>query len=213
MNVLVTAGPTREYFDEVWFLSNPSSGRTGFAIARVFAEAGHDVTLISGPTFLSAPAGVEFVPVTSTVELRDAVTQHLADAEVVIMSAAPVDYRPACPQTGKMKKTADKMLVELVRNPDILKETGQNKGGRILIGFALEATDLRSNARRKLNEKNLDFIVVNSPSAFGGDRTSVEILDHDGVADTLSDVSKEELARRLLELVNANTDADNRGTY
>ena len=201
MNVLVTAGPTREYFDEVWFLSNPSSGRTGFAIARVFADAGHDVTLVSGPTCLSAPVGVKFVPVTSTCELRDAVTQHVADAEVVIMAAAPVDYRPACPQAGKMKKTADKMLVELVRNPDILKGIGRNKGARILIGFALEAADLRSNALRKLTEKHLDLIVANSPSAFGGDRTSVEILGPGGVVDILDDVSKEELAGRLLDLV------------
>ena len=201
MKVLVTAGPTREHFDEVWFLSNPSSGRTGYVIAEVFAQAGHQVTLVSGPTALVPPEGVQLVSVISTVELHDAVTQHAATADVIIMAAAPIDFRPAERRPGKMKKTDDKMLVELVRNPDILKGIGRNKGARILIGFALEAADLRSNALRKLTEKNLDLIVANSPSAFGGDRTSVEILGPDGVVDILDDVSKEELAGRLLDLV------------
>jgi len=203
MNVLITAGPTREYIDQVWFLSNPSSGRTGYALAGVFAEAGHDVTLISGPTSLAAPAGVRLVGVTSTEEMLSAVTQHVAAAEVVIMSAAPVDYRPVHRKAGKMKKSADKMLVELVRNPDILEQIGQDKGGRVLVGFALETDEVRSRALQKLKQKNLDLIVANTPSAFGGDRTSVEILGRDGVVDTLNDVTKEELGRRLLRLVEA----------
>ena len=202
MNVLVTAGPTREYFDEVWFLSNPSSGRMGFEVARVFAEKGHTVTLISGPTGLTSPEGVE---------MRDAVLQHLAHKEVVVMAAAPVDYRPLRPQVGKMKKSGDKMVMELVRNPDILKEIGQDKGGRIHVGFALETTNLRTEAVRKLSEKNLDFIVANTPAAFAGDRTSVEILGRDGVVDVLVDVSKRELAHRLLELVEET--ATTRGLY
>ena len=198
---LLTRYDVPTFLDEVWFLSNPSSGRTGYTIAEVFARAGHQVTLISGPTALNPPDGVALVSVISTVDLRDAVTQHAANADVIIMAAAPVDFRPAGRQPGKMKKTDDKMVVELVRNPDILKEIAQNKGGRILIGFALEATDLRSNALRKLKQKHLDLIVGNSPSAFGGDRTSVEILGPDGVVDILDDVSKEELAGRLLDLV------------
>lgn len=201
MNVLVTAGPTREHLDEVWFLSNPSSGRMGYAIAQAFAKAGHHVTLISGPTGLATPHGATVVRVTSTEEMRRAVTQHVAAAEVVVMAAAPVDYRPAERQVGKMKKTGEEMLVKFVRNPDILREIGQNKGGRILVGFALEATDVRSNALKKLREKNLDLIVANSPASFAGERTSVEVLGRDGVVEVLNDVSKEQLAERLLGLV------------
>lgn len=201
MNVLVTAGATREYFDDVWFMSNPSSGRMGYIIAETFAQAGHGVTLISGPTELSAPKGVSVVRVTSTEELRQAVTQHIATARVMVMAAAPVDYRPAERVSGKMKKSGEEMLVKLVRNPDILKEIGQSKGGRILVGFALEATDLRRNALKKLREKNLDLIVANSPSAFGGERTSVEVLSRQGVLEILNDVSKKQLAGRLLDLV------------
>jgi phosphopantothenoylcysteine decarboxylase / phosphopantothenate---cysteine ligase len=201
MNVLVTAGPTREHFDDVWFLSNPSSGRTGYTIAGAFALAGHEVTLISGPTTLKAPSGVKLVSVISADDMRQSVTQHIGSAEVVIMAAAPVDYRPAGRQAGKMKKSGAEMVVKLVKNPDILKEIGENKGGRILVGFALEATDLRSNALKKLKEKNLDLIVGNSPAAFAGERTSVEVFGPEGVVEILTDVTKEELAGRLLVLV------------
>lgn len=201
MNVLVTAGPTREPFDEVWFLSNPSSGRMGYAIAEAFARGGHRVTLVSGPSGLEAPEGVKVVRVVTTGDMHQAVTQHLAAAEVVVMAAAPVDYRPAHRQPGKMKKSGSEMLVKLVRNPDILMEIGQQKGGRILVGFALEATDVRSNALKKLEEKNLDLIVANSPAAFAGERTSVEVLGREGVVEVLEDVTKEELAERLLGMV------------
>jgi len=198
MNVLVTAGPTREYFDDVWFLSNPSSGRMGYVIADKFARAGHRVTLITGPTPLTPPAGVGVVSVISTEDMSRAVTQHVTLADVVIMAAAPVDYRPVRRQPGKVKKSDAEMLVKLERNPDILKGIGLDKGGRILVGFALEAADLRSNALKKLKEKNLDLIVANAPSAFAGERTSVELLGRDGVVEVLSDVSKEQLAERLL---------------
>ncbi len=201
MKVLVTAGPTREHLDDVWFLSNPSSGLMGYVIAEVFARAGHAVTLVSGPTALAVPAGVEVVRVTSTEEMRDAVTQHFAAAEVVVMAAAPVDYRPEVRRAGKMKKSTEEIVVRLVRNPDILKGIGEKKGGRILIGFAMESANLRSNALKKLKEKNLDLIVANAPSAFGGQRTSVEVLGPEGVVEVLENVSKEDLAGRLLDRV------------
>jgi len=203
MRVLVTAGPTREFIDDVRYLSSPSSGRMGFAVAEVFAAAGHDVVLITGPTDLITPEEVDCVHVTSARDMHGAVMAHLDAADVVVMTAAVADYRPAAPVTGKRKRTGNKWVLELVENPDILKEIGSRKGGRILVGFAVESDHPRRGALGKLIRKNLDFIVLNAPEAFGADVTSVDIIDRNEETLPLREVTKREVAEHILRKVEA----------
>ena len=162
MNVLVTAGPTREFIDDVRFLSSPSSGRMGFAVAEVFASAGHTVRLVTGPTHLALPAGVDCTRVTTALEMHEAVMGLLDEVEVLVMTAAVSDYRPAVSLEGKKKRTGDKWVLELVENPDILQQAGRKKGDRILVGFAVESESPRRGALEKLRKKNLDPSVARS---------------------------------------------------
>ena len=201
MRVLVTAGPTWEFIDEVRYIGSPSSARMGFAVAEVFAEAGHTVQLVTGPTHLEAPSGVECVRVVSAIEMREAVTRRLEAAEVLVMAAAVSDYRPRERVAGKRKRTGDKWVLELIENPDILKEAGHAKGDRVLVGFALESDSPRRGALEKLKAKQLDLIVVNAPSAFGADVTSVDIIDRAEQTTTLTNVTKRQVAEHLLHRV------------
>jgi len=201
MRVLVTAGPTREFIDAVRFISSPSSGRMGFAVAEVFAAAGHTVDLITGPVDLEPPAGVNCVRVISAVDMHRAVMAHLDDAEAVVMTAAVGDYRAAEATDGKRKRTGGEWLLELVENPDILNEIGGKKGDRVLVGFAVESDAPRRGALDKLKRKNLDFIVLNTPAAFGADVTSVDIIDRNENTTELRGVAKTEVARHILRLV------------
>ncbi|HUV38702.1 MAG TPA: phosphopantothenoylcysteine decarboxylase [Planctomycetota bacterium] len=203
MHVLVTAGPTREYLDDVRYISSPSTGRMGFAAAEVFAAAGHVVDLITGPTHLEPPAGVRCVRVTSALDMHRAVMERLAETDAVVMTAAVGDYRPREHRTGKRKRTGEEWLLELVENPDILKEIGTRKGDRVLVGFAVESDSPRRGALDKLRRKNLDLIVLNSPSAFGADVTSVDIIDRSERTSELRGVTKHEVARVLLERIEA----------
>jgi len=184
--VLVTAGPTQESFDPVRFISNHSSGKMGYALALMAKRRGATVTLISGPTALDAPQGVELVPVRTAVEMGKSVLERLEQATVVIKAAAVADYRPAVCETTKIKKREGSMTVCLERNPDILSEVAQRKGGRILVGFSMESDHLIENARKKLLEKGMDFIVANDvtePGAgFQVDTNVIHILDRNGVA-------------------------------
>ncbi len=184
--VLVTAGPTQESFDPVRFISNHSSGKMGYALALMAKRRGATVTLISGPTALDAPRGVELVPVRTAVEMGKAVLERLEQATVVIKAAAVADYRPAVCETTKIKKREGSVTVCLERNPDILSEVAQRKGGRILVGFSMESDHLIENARKKLLEKGMDFIVANDvtePGAgFQVDTNVIHILDRNGVA-------------------------------
>jgi len=170
MRILVTAGPTREYLDDVRYLSNPSSGKMGFACARAARRAGHRVTLVTGPAGLPDPPGCRTVRVTDAREMHRAVLEAWPRVDAVIMTAAVGDYRPARRFRGKLRKGAGGLSIRLVRTPDILKALGARKGRRVLAGFALQVQDAEREALRKYEEKNLDLVVLNSPRSFGADR-------------------------------------------
>ncbi|BET58725.1 bifunctional phosphopantothenoylcysteine decarboxylase/phosphopantothenate--cysteine ligase CoaBC [Geobacter sp. 60473] len=204
-HLLVTAGPTQEEIDPVRFVSNHSSGKMGYAIARVARRRGAEVTLVSGPTCLDAPWGVETVRVASAVEMRAAVMAALPTATVVIKAAAVADYRPVVRATGKIKKNADSLVIELEKNPDILAELGGIKGERLLVGFAAETADLLENARKKLVAKNVDMMVANDVSlegaGFHGDTNIARLLYRDGTSEELPLMTKDDMAALILDRV------------
>lgn len=184
VRVLVTAGPTREPIDPVRFISNGSSGKTGYAIAAEAQRRGASVTLVSGPTDISPPHGVRFVPVITAVEMADAVFSHYADADIVVATAAVSDFRPVGPSDQKIKKDDAELLVSLTRNPDILAELGSRKENRLLVGFAAETTDVIDHAKAKLTSKNLDLVVANDVSTdvgFGTDDNVVWLVSSTAV--------------------------------
>ena len=203
MNVVVTAGPTREPFDPVRFITNYSSGKMGYALAIAAGRRGADVTLISGPSALPTPSGVDFIPVSSAVEMREAVMKHFKAADVIIKAAAVADFRPSIRADAKIKKKGGPLALHLERNPDILAELGKMKEGRILIGFAMESEDLVENAKAKLMKKNLDLIVANdvkqSGAGFQTDTNIVKILDRAGGIEELPLMDKMDVAGRILD--------------
>lgn len=204
-HVLVTAGPTFEALDPVRFLGNRSSGKMGYAIARVARRRGAEVTLVSGPVALKPPRGVNFVPVESAAQMRDAVMAHLDRATVVIKAAAVADYMPKEAQPEKIKKSRGAWSLSLVSTPDILAEVGSKKASRVLVGFAAETSRLIHEAREKLERKNLDWIVANDVtkvgSGFGTDTNQVTILGRDGSVEELPQMSKEDVAWAVLDRV------------
>ena len=202
MRILITAGGTREYLDPVRFISNASSGRMGYALARAALKAGHEVTLITAPTALQPPAGAKVIHVESAAEMFKAVKEHFARRDCLIMAAAVSDYTPVRPSRTKLKKQATRLTLELKPTPDILKWAGQHKAkGQILVGFALEDQDLRANAERKMREKHLDLIVANSPSAIGARISTLHVkaIGSDWVE--IRDARKETNAARILRMV------------
>lgn len=203
--VLVTAGPTREFIDPVRFISNPSSGKTGFAIARAFRQRGAQVTLISGPVSISPPAGVRCITVQSAEDMRNAVAAHCKDATIIVKSAAVADYRPARTATKKIKKDHTSLTLTLERTADILAELGMKKGNTILVGFAAETDAITEHARQKLRQKHLDLIVANNVSrpgiGFGSDMNEVQFIFADGTTETLPPLSKEDIARHLCDRI------------
>jgi phosphopantothenoylcysteine decarboxylase / phosphopantothenate---cysteine ligase len=204
--LLVTAGPTREELDPVRYLSNYSSGKMGYAIARAARDRGARVLLVSGPTCLPLPTGVECRLVGSALEMRAATLDFLGEATVVIKAAAVADYRPAQRAGGKIKKgKTEALTLSLEKNPDILAELGEMKEGRLLIGFAAETSDLLAHAQRKLQEKNLDMIVANDVTVPGAgfevDTNIVRLLYADGRSEELPQLRKDELAHRLLDRI------------
>jgi phosphopantothenoylcysteine decarboxylase/phosphopantothenate--cysteine ligase len=204
--VLVTAGPTREELDPVRYLSNYSSGKMGYAIARIARRRGARVIMVCGPTALSVPCGVEVARVVSARQMRDAVMARMAEATVVIKAAAVADYRPALRAEQKIKKGQEAELsLALEKNPDILAELGRVKTTQLLVGFAAETTDLMENARKKLESKNLDLIVANdvsrSDAGFDVDTNAVRLLYRDGSSEELPLLSKDEVARQLLDRI------------
>jgi phosphopantothenoylcysteine decarboxylase/phosphopantothenate--cysteine ligase len=206
--VLVTAGPTREAIDPVRFVSNCSSGKMGYAIARAARLAGAKVVLVSGPTALAAPCGVERVDVVSAKEMQAAVLERFAATDVVIKTAAVADYRSAQQAREKIKKEQIEALsLELVKNPDILRDLGGKKEHQLLVGFAAETNDLIANAKRKLEEKNLDLIVANDVTAAGAgfdvDTNVVQLLWRDGRTEALPQLSKQAVAVTLVERIAA----------
>jgi len=204
-HVLVTAGPTREYVDPVRFISNPSSGKMGYAIARAAEYRGASVTLVSGPTALAPPRGVETIRVESAEEMARAVFERMDCAHIVIKSAAVGDYRPAETASHKIKKDAEVMTLALEKNTDILLELGRRKKAQILVGFAAETRELAENALSKLERKNLDMIVgnlVGQPgTGFGVDTNRVTFFFRDGRREELPEMDKQQVAHTLLDRV------------
>lgn len=207
--VLITAGPTREPFDPVRFLSNPSTGKMGYALAATARQRGATVTLISGPASLNVPPGVRCIQVTTAAEMQAQVMASLETTTIVVKAAAVSDYRPAEPQAHKVKKGKAALSLPLIANPDILKELGERKRDSakfpVLIGFAAESRDHLKEGARKLQEKNLDLIVVNDISGtetgFAADTNRVTLLDRNGAQEEVPLLSKEEAAHRIWDAV------------
>ena len=205
VKVLVTAGPTQEPIDAVRFISNPSSGKMGFALAAEAHERGADVTLVSGPSALERPRGVHTVSILTAAEMSAAVHDHARDADVIVMAAAVSDFRATAPEDRKIKKSEAALKVQLERTEDILQALGKEKGDRILVGFAAETEDVENNARLKLHRKNLDLIVANRigvpEGGFGSDENKAIIIDRSGAILDLPFMPKRELAKRILDRV------------
>ena len=203
--VLVTAGPTREDIDPVRFLTNRSSGKMGYALAEAAIRRGARVILVSGPTDLTVPGGVDWIPVRSTQEMRHAVRERAVEANVIIMAAAVSDYRPAASHTQKLKRGEGSLTLQLEPTPDILAELGREKGSRILVGFAAETTQLAENARAKLARKGADMIVANDVTqegaGFDADTNIVTLFLRDGREIPLPKLTKFEVANRILDAV------------
>ncbi|MEG6511378.1 bifunctional phosphopantothenoylcysteine decarboxylase/phosphopantothenate--cysteine ligase CoaBC [Desulforamulus ruminis] len=204
--VLVTAGPTREPLDPVRYLTNRSSGKMGYALARAAAQRGARVVLVSGPTGLTPPPEVQLVPVETAQEMYEQVLQYGSGAAVVIKAAAVADYRPLQLSDQKIKKKDTQLTVQLTQNPDILAELGRRKAqGQILVGFAAETCNLQKNALDKLHRKNLDLLVANDvtlPGAgFDGDTNQVRIFGSQGQEESLPLMNKHKVAHGILDRV------------
>ena len=205
--VLVSAGPTREYLDPVRFISNPSSGKMGFAVAEAARNRGAEVTLVSGPVTLSRPHGLELVPVETAEEMLEALTGHFADCDLLVMSAAVADWRAPEVKTEKEAKMGERQTLELVRTPDILEALAQRKASQVMVGFAMETHQGVERAADKARRKGLDFICLNYPtrtgSAFGGDDNEVTLVTPGGEVEALPRMSKRAVAEAILERATA----------
>jgi phosphopantothenoylcysteine decarboxylase/phosphopantothenate--cysteine ligase len=203
MKVVITAGPTREKIDIIRFLSNRSSGKMGYALAAAAAERGWDVVLVSGPVNLSAPTGVRLVQVESAAEMAAAVKAEAADAKLLIMAAAVADFTPKQCCENKIKKNSGGMTLELEPTEDILLSLGRNKpAGQILVGFAAESENLLTNARDKMERKNLDWIAANDISGtdrgFAANDNAVILLSRDGGTIEFPKDSKKNIAGKII---------------
>ena len=201
--LLITAGPNREPLDPVRYLSNRSSGKMGYALARAAIRRGAEVALISGPTELEPPAGARLTSITTAAEMRHAVLEEFSGCTVLIMAAAVSDYRPVDFARKKIKRGEGPIELRLEPNPDILKEISARKNGKMLVGFAAETGELVTNAAKKLKDKNLDMIVANNVSEAGAgfdvDTNVATILDRAGTVRSLPLMSKDELAEQILD--------------
>ena len=203
--IMITAGPTREEIDPVRYISNHSSGKMGYALARAARRRGAQVLLISGPTALALPDGVHVINVTSAIEMQSEVLSHVTECDVVIKAAAVADYRPLLRNSTKIKKNADSVAIELTKNPDILAELGKMEHRPYLVGFAAETDSLEKNATIKLHGKNLDMIVANDVSqgdaGFNVDMNRALLLFKDGSTCNCDLMSKDQLAVTILDHV------------
>ena len=202
--ILITSGPTRQYLDPVRYLTNGSSGRMGCALAQAALELGHEVTIVSGPVHVAYPAAAKVIPVVSTEELLDACCAAFPACDGVIGAAAPCDYRPQRVQSEKITKTGRPLELHLVETPDVMAALGALKRtDQWLVGFALETHDRRIRALIKLEKKSCDLMVVNGPEAMDSDCNQVEVVDRRGhTVESLSG-TKEEVARGILQLIQA----------
>jgi phosphopantothenoylcysteine decarboxylase/phosphopantothenate--cysteine ligase len=202
-HVIVTAGPNAEPIDPVRFITNRSTGKMGFAMARVAWRRGAEVTLVSGPTALEPPRGVRFAAVRTALEMQKAVLDHYHTATIVVSAAAIADYRPAKVAAQKIKKTDGDFFIELTRNPDILKELSSLKRNHLHVGFATETENVLENAARKLRSKNLDMIVANDVTqegaGFAHDTNIVTLIDRTERMETLPLMSKDDVAHAVYD--------------
>ena len=204
--IMITAGPTVESIDPVRYLTNRSTGKMGYAIAKMAANRGADVTLVSGPTNIEPPSNIKkLIKVQSAKDMYDAIIDNFDENQVIIKSAAVADYKPKNYSDKKIKKSNDDLIIELDRNKDIAYELGKIKKDKILVGFAAETNDLIENAKGKISKKNLDFIVANdlteSGAGFGTDTNIVKIIDKDGNIAKYPQMKKDEVADVILDKV------------
>lgn len=202
LKILVTAGPTVEDIDPIRFLSNRSSGKMGYAVAEAAQRRGAEVHLVSGPTNLQVPRGVQLVQVRSAAQMKEAVLNLYPDMDIVVKAAAVADYRPVKIADQKLKKKKEEVGLHLVPTDDILEMLGARKKGQILVGFAAETEHLLESARQKMEKKNLDFLVANDVSSgvFGSDTSTVHILRPSGQPEILEGRTKQAIADRILDL-------------
>jgi phosphopantothenoylcysteine decarboxylase/phosphopantothenate--cysteine ligase len=205
--ILVSAGPTHEDLDPVRFLTNRSTGKMGYALARMAQRRGAAVCLVSGPSALASPQGVERVLVRSALEMQQALATRFSQSDALIMSAAVSDYRPAGFAEQKIKREEEEMLVKLTNNPDILQNLGSLKTRQVMVGFAAETQDILQHAQQKLERKHLDLIVANDVSApdsgFAVDTNQVTLIHRSGEVESLPLLGKDEVADRVLDRVAA----------
>lgn len=199
--LLITAGGTREAIDPIRYIANRSSGKMGYALAEAALRRGAEVTLISGPSHLKPPVGVNFISVESAKDMHEEVMRNKDSQYAIIMAAAVADYRPSVAFWQKMKKTEESIELALSRTTDILAALGNIKNGSWLIGFAAETNDHVENAKDKLNSKNLDMIVVNDTAAFEADASEIKIIDRSGRVEALPPLPKSELAHKILDRI------------
>jgi phosphopantothenoylcysteine decarboxylase/phosphopantothenate--cysteine ligase len=202
MRILITAGGTREYIDPVRFISNASSGKMGYALARAALKAGHKVTLITAPTVKKPPSEVRLVKAETAAQMFETVKKHFVRCDCLIMAAAVADYTPAHPAKTKMKKTDKSITLKLKPTPDILKwAASHKKKTQIVVGFALEDKAIRAHAQKKLQDKNLDMIIANSPAAIGADKSSFQIKCPNSSWLDIQNATKFATAKKIIQLV------------
>ncbi|MCI0498380.1 MAG: phosphopantothenoylcysteine decarboxylase [Planctomycetales bacterium] len=202
LHILITAGGTREYIDPVRFISNASSGRMGYALARAAVRAGHKVTLIAAPTALKPPKRATVIQVVTSGDMFSAVKCEFERCDCLLMAAAVSDYKPARISRTKIKKEQTVLSLDLKPTTDILKWAGKHKrSGQILVGFALEDTGVKKNAEKKLASKNLDMIIANEPSAIGAGKSSIHIKSRTADWQTLPICSKTASAREIIRQI------------
>lgn len=204
--ILITAGPTVESIDPVRYITNRSTGKMGYAIAKIAANRGADVTLVSGPTNIDPPSNIKkLIKIQSAEDMYNAIIDNFDENQVIIKSAAVADYKPKTYSNKKIKKSNDDLVIELDRNKDIAYELGKIKKDKILVGFAAETNDLIENAKGKVNKKNLDFIVANDltqkGAGFGTDTNIVKIIDREGNINKYPQMKKDEVANVILDKV------------
>ena len=204
-NVLITAGPTISEIDPVRFITNRSSGKMGYAIAKEARNRGANVTLISGPTSLEAPKNMEVVNISTNEEMRCEVIKRYDNADIVVKAAAVADYKAKNYSEQKIKKGDGDLEISFIRDNDILMELGSKKDKQILVGFAAESQNLKENAKRKLERKNLDYIVANDitgkETGFASENNKVLIISRDGNEQSLDIMSKQEVAKKLFDII------------
>ncbi len=202
LHFLVSAGPTREYIDPVRFISNPSSGLMGFAVAEAVLAAGHSCTLVTGPVSLPDPLDVDVIRVVSARDMKKAIMDRFAACDVLVMTAAVSDYRPVRKSEHKLHKTKPSLTLELERNPDIIREVSRIRTHQLIIGFAAETDHILDSAQRKLESKGMDMILANdigrTDAGFECNDIMVNALFRDGRSDELGKISKQSLAAYIV---------------